>query len=162
MYLSLKGRTILVTGASRGIGHAVALECASAGARLALTGRDMGALQETLEQARALGAEAKGYLLDVCEYGKVATTVGKVLDDFGRVDALVNNAAVGKYGGFLDLSIDDWKTMLATNIIGLVAVIQAVLPAMLGRGQGHIVNVSSVQGLPPPRPPQPIPPQSSR
>lgn len=147
MHLPLQGRVLLVTGASRGIGRALALECAPAGARLALTGRDEAALQAAVAEATSLGAEARGYLLDVRGHGRVAETVEQVLADFGQIDALVNNAAVGKYASFLDLTLGDWEDMLAANLVGLVAVTRAVLPSMLSAKQGHIVNVSSIQGL---------------
>ncbi len=70
-----------------------------------------------------------------------------MLQDFGQVDALVNNAAVGKYGSFLDLELEDWRTQFEVNVLGLVAITRALLPAMLSRREGHILNVSSVQGI---------------
>jgi len=147
MYLSLKDRVVVVSGASRGIGRASALELARAGARLALLARDQDALGAVREAAQGLGAEARVYPSDLRRPEEVERAAAALLADFGRVDALVNNAAVGRYGGFLDLSREDFAEMLDVNVLGVVALTQALLPAMLARGEGHVLMVASVQGL---------------
>ncbi len=147
MRVALEDQVIVITGASRGIGRATALELAKGHARLALLGRDEAALTQAGRAAEALGAEVRCYGGDLRDHARSAAIAQEVQTAFGQVDALVNNAAVGKYGSFLDLGLEDWRQMLEVNVLGLVAVTRAFLPAMLARGSGHILNVSSVQGL---------------
>jgi 3-oxoacyl-[acyl-carrier protein] reductase len=145
--VSLRDQVIVITGASRGIGRATALEIAEDGPRLALLGRDEEALGNVVQQAARLGAEVRGYAGDLRDHARTSQIADQLLQDFGRVDVLVNNAAVGKYGSFLDLQIEDWRRQFDVNILGLVAITRAILPAMLARRSGHILNVSSVQGI---------------
>ncbi len=147
MRRELSDQVVVITGASRGIGRAAALELASGGGRIALLGRDEAALRDAAREAARRGADARWYLGDLRDHPRTAEIAERLLQDFGEVDALVNNAAVGKYGSFLDLELDDWRTQFDVNILGLVAITRALLPAMLARRQGHILNVSSVQGL---------------
>jgi len=143
---SLRDRVIVITGASRGIGRATALELAADAPRLALLGRDRDALAQVASAARALGAEARSYQGDLRDLARVSAMAAEVLRDFGQVDVLINNAAVGAYARFLDLSPAEWRRELDVNVIGLVAITQALLPSMLERRTGHIVMVGSVQG----------------
>ena len=147
MRVSLDGQVVVITGASRGIGRATALGLGRAHSRLALLGRDEVALSEIEGEMRALGAEVRRYAGDLRDHARSAAIAEQVRRDFGPVDGLVNNAAVGRYGAFLELGLDDWRRMLEVNVLGLVAITQAFLPDMLARGQGHILNVSSVQGV---------------
>jgi 3-oxoacyl-[acyl-carrier protein] reductase len=146
MYRALKDRVVIITGASRGIGRATAQELARANARLVLVGRDVQALGAVVQETRALGAESCAYPLDVRDFDAIPMFTQSVLNAYGTVDVLINNAAVGKYGGFLDLTMDDWHNMVSTNLLGLVAMTQAVLPTMIQNRSGHIVNISSIQG----------------
>lgn len=146
MYVSIENRVVLITGASRGIGRATAVEMARAGAQLALVGRDSKALDDVVQEVSELGARAQGYVLDLRDYVGCQSMVDSVIQKFGTIDILVNNAAVGKYAGFLDLRMEDWERMLDTNVLGLVAVTQAVLPHMIVGRRGDIINISSIQG----------------
>ncbi len=147
MRVSLDGQVVVITGASRGIGRATALELGRAHARVAILGRDEAALAELEGEVRALGAEVRRYAGDLRDHARSAEIAEQVRRDLGPVDALVDNAAVGRYGAFLELGVEDWRQMLEVNVLGLVAITQAFLPDMLARGRGHILNVSSVQGV---------------
>jgi len=146
MYRSLTDRITIITGATRGIGRATAQEFAREKARLVLVARDCEALDAVVDETRLLGAESHPYALDVRDFEAVHRFGEWVLDTFGRVDILVNNAAIGKYGGFLDLTMEDWSAMVSTNLLGLVAVTRAIVPMMVQQRSGHIVNISSIQG----------------
>jgi 3-oxoacyl-[acyl-carrier protein] reductase len=143
----IRNQVVVITGATRGIGRATAIELARAGARLALLGRDEAALAEVGREVRELGADVACYAGDLRDHGRSAEIASETLERFHEVDALVNNAAVGKYGTFLELGDEDWHEMFDVNVLGLVAVTQAFLPGMLARGKGHVLNVSSVQGM---------------
>lgn len=147
MHVPIRSKVVVITGGSRGIGLAAAQRLGREGARLALIARDESTLQAAKERVAAEGAEVRTYPLDLRSESDLSAAASRVLSDFGKVDALVNNAAVGVYGKFLDLTMDDWRSQVEINVLGLVAVTRAFLPAMLERAQGHILNVASVQGL---------------
>ena len=147
MHDPIRAKVVVITGGSRGIGLAAALRLGRDGARIALIARDEKTLLSAKSAVAAEGAEVRAYPLDLRSEGDLSAAAAQVLTDFGQVDALVNNAAVGVYGKFLDLTMDDWKAQVDINVLGLVATTRAFLPAMLKRKQGHILNVASAQGL---------------
>ena len=141
-----KGKVVIVTGASSGIGRATALAFARAGAHVALGARREDRLREVADEIRALGSEAFPVRTDVARREDVERLVGTALERWGRVDVLVNNAGFGHYARVEDIADEDMRALLDVNFFGTLYGIQAVLPHMRARGAGHIVNVSSVAG----------------
>lgn len=153
--MDLTGRVAFITGASRGIGEYTAYEFARRGASVALMAKSTadsphrvfeGTLQQTAENARALGVEALELRGDVSHEEDVAAAYEATMARFGRCDIVVNNAAVSYVGPFLELSVKRWQILLAVNVLGPVLVCRAFLPQMLERGEGQIINVGSSAG----------------
>ncbi|HEU5422684.1 MAG TPA: SDR family NAD(P)-dependent oxidoreductase, partial [Nitrolancea sp.] len=140
----LRGKIALVTGAGSGIGRAIALRFAAEGATVALAGRT----RETLEaSARAIGAAALPVPLDVTDPESVAAGVLAVGQRLGPVDILVNNAGIGTTKSVVDVEPEEWERVFAVNVRGVYLCTRAVLPGMLERGSGTIVNIASALGL---------------
>ncbi|HEX2191104.1 MAG TPA: SDR family NAD(P)-dependent oxidoreductase [Longimicrobiaceae bacterium] len=141
-------RTVLVTGASAGIGAACARAFAGAGARLVLAARRTDRLEELAEELReAHGAESHLVELDVRDAGGVAATLGGLPAEWSGIDVLVNNAGLGRgLEKVQEGSPDEWDEMIDTNVKGLLYVTRAVVPGMVERGRGHVVNIGSVAG----------------
>jgi NAD(P)-dependent dehydrogenase (short-subunit alcohol dehydrogenase family) len=149
MDVSLEGRVALVTGASRGIGRAIALSLAEAGADIAVNyRRDTGAAEETVAAVHALGRKAQAYSASVENWDEDEAMVAQVLADFGGIDILVNNAGIGAIGSVEDNDDDEWRHVLDVNVLGMVRTTRAALPwlrrAAAARGQAAIVNTCSV------------------
>jgi len=142
----LSGRVALVTGASKGLGRAMALGLAKAGCDLALCARDAGGLQETRAAALALGIRAETFTMDVLRRKSVGQAVDAVVAFFGKIDILVNNAGVNVRKTTLDLSEEEWDRVLDTNLKGYFLVAQAVAPHMIRQKRGKVINVSSIFG----------------
>jgi 3-hydroxy acid dehydrogenase/malonic semialdehyde reductase len=141
---TLQGRTALITGASAGIGEACALTLAQAGARLVLTGRRRDRLEAL---AARLGTPSHVVELDVRSRGAVESALSSLPAPFSEVDILVNNAGLGLgLEPAQSASLDDWDAMIDTNCKGLVYVTRALLPGMVQRNRGHVVNLGSVAG----------------
>ena len=139
--------TVIVTGAGRGIGRSVALRFAEEGARVAVVARTETDLNETVRMAAAAGGRCVALPADVTLRGAAEECVRRAEEALGPVDILVNNAGVFLWRPFLQLSPDDWDRVLATNLTGAVSFCRAVLPGMVQRKRGRIVNVSSVHGM---------------
>jgi len=138
---------VLITGASRGIGRAVALAYAGRGARVVLAARSAPALAAVESTIASLGAEAISIPTDVTSDQSVANLISAVMEKFGRVDVLVNNAGVGRVGEASSPSFaGDVQQTLQASLFGMIRVTQAVLPIMRRTGSGAIVNMSSVMG----------------
>lgn len=145
---ALDGRVCLVTGASRGLGRAIALQLAQQGARVVGTYRSGAEQAEQLvTDAAAAGHDVTMERCDVTDAASVQSLVETVLQRFGRIDGLVNNAGVWRGGRLVDLPPSDWQMVLDADLSGVFTVLQAVLPTMLAAGSGHVVNVSSVIGI---------------
>jgi 3-oxoacyl-[acyl-carrier protein] reductase len=143
----LQGRVSLVTGASRGIGRAIALELARRGSGLILAARQGAALEEVATECRAAGAEVQAIAIDVGDGASVKAGVERALAGAGRVDHLVNNAGVTGDGLLLRMKREEWDRVVQTNLTGAFEMTRAVLPAMVRARYGRIVNISSVVGL---------------
>jgi 3-oxoacyl-[acyl-carrier protein] reductase len=133
---------VIVTGANRGIGHAIAVDLAAHGFRVALFGRDLAALQE---MAEPLGARA--YAADIVDFAAVEAAVAAVQADFGAIHGLVNNAGMVKDGLLLRMSPEDWRRVIDVNLNGTFYCTRCVAPIMMRQRSGRIVNISSVIGL---------------
>ena len=143
---SLKDNVVLVTGASSGIGEATARELASAGAKLMLAARREDRLRDLVKDLRADGHDAEYQVTDVTVREQVMDLGQKTLERFGRVDTLFNNAGCMPLSFMKNLHLDEWDRMVDVNVKGLLYAIAAVLPNMMERKAGHIINVSSVAG----------------
>jgi len=144
----LTGKTAIVTGGSRGLGFQMASALAEAGAALTLTARKADALEGAAAQLRATGVRALAVPGNVSEAGAAEAVVARTLEEFGRIDILINNAGTTWGAPVLDMPLDAWQKVLETNVTGTFLMVQAVGRAMIDAGRGgKIVNVASVAGL---------------
>jgi 3-oxoacyl-[acyl-carrier protein] reductase len=143
-----ENQVAVVTGAGRGIGHAIALRLASEGARVASVSRTEANAQKTADEINASHANAaKAYAVDVSDHAAVQKIGQRILVDFGRVDILVNNAGVTRDMLSMRMSPEDWDFVLNTNLKGAFNFAQAVQRAMVKERSGRIINISSVIGI---------------
>lgn len=145
--VSLQGKVALVTGATRGIGKAVALRLAKAGATLSICGRDLAKLSKCQKEIEALGRSCLALQVNISKSEEVNEMVNKTLDKFGKVDILINNAGITRDSLLVRMKESDWESVLATNLTGAFLVTRAVSKAMLKAHAGRIVNISSTVGL---------------
>ncbi|MBS1841809.1 MAG: SDR family NAD(P)-dependent oxidoreductase [Acidobacteria bacterium] len=142
----LAGKVALVTGGSRGIGRAIALKLASLGADIAICGRDAAKLSETEAKLRETGARAIAIAADVTRGNDVAQLVRRVESELGPIALLVNNAGMGLFGPVHEKSEEEWDRLMNTNLKSVFLVSRAVVPGMIKRGGGDIINISSLAG----------------
>ena len=146
--MRFENQVAIVTGAGRGIGHAVALRLAKEGARVASVSRSEANAQRTADEINAEHPDAaKAYAVVVADHAAVQQTGAQILHDFGRVDILVNNAGVTRDGLSMRMSIEDWETVIDTNLGGAFSFSQAVMRSMTKQRSGRIINISSISGL---------------
>jgi NAD(P)-dependent dehydrogenase (short-subunit alcohol dehydrogenase family) len=138
---SLDGRVAVVTGASRGLGRAMAVELGAAGAKLALVGRDRAKLEETAAQA---GTDSAVFLADVTDEAQVRALEHAVKERFGHVDILINNAGMNIRKPMVEYTLDEWNTVMDTNLTSVFLVTRSFIPMMKGRGYGRIINLASM------------------
>lgn len=145
MKIDLSGKVAVVTGGSRGIGHAIAHSLATASAKVAILARD-GARAD--EVARGFGdGAARGYACDVADAQQVETTVDAIEQDFGHIDILVNNAGTTRDNLLFRISEEDWKTVLDTNLKGAFLMSKHAARGMIKRRWGRIINIASIVGI---------------
>jgi len=140
-------RTILITGASSGIGAGIARTLAQPGARLVLGARRVDRLQALADELREQGAQVLVQALDVTQRAQVDAFAAAALAEFGSIDVIVNNAGVMPLSPMASLKVDEWDRMIDVNIRGVLYGIAAVLPHMQARGQGQIINIASIGAL---------------
>jgi NAD(P)-dependent dehydrogenase (short-subunit alcohol dehydrogenase family) len=140
------GKVALVTGSTRGLGETAAKALAKAGADVAVCGRNPADLKRVSKEIRAMGRNSAGFELDVLSKGKVEKGVGEVLSHFGRIDILVNNAGTNYRVPVLEYPEEKWDLIINTNLKGYFLVAQAVVPQMIERGYGKVINMSSIFG----------------
>lgn len=140
----LTGKGAFVTGASRGIGRSVAVSLARAGARVALAGRDIAALEETLSEAKAAGGQGLTLQADVTNADSVEAAVARACESFGRLDVLVCNAGVQKLKPFLDMKPADWRGLIATNLEGAILTMQSAGRRMVAQKSGVVIAMASI------------------
>jgi NAD(P)-dependent dehydrogenase (short-subunit alcohol dehydrogenase family) len=143
----LNGKIALVTGASRGLGRHFAIALATAGADVAITSRTFESLDATTKAITALGRRAFPVALDVRDQASIVAAVTAAHSHFGRIDVLVNNAGCNIRKPALEVSWDDWNTILDTNLRGVFFVAQAVARHMIAARRGHIINIGSVTSV---------------
>jgi len=142
----LEGKVALVTGASRGLGRAISVALARAGADLALLGRSADLLEETRAAVEACGRRGETFVADLTRWDTVDAAVGRAVDRFGRIDVLVNNAGMGILKPIADYPREDWEATIRTNLGGTFFCTQRVGREMIARRSGCIINVVSVLG----------------
>lgn len=142
----LDGKVAMVTGASSGIGRATALALAAAGARVAIGARRTGRLDELAERIRSDGGQVLSQNLDVTQRDQCDSFAASVIDKWGSVDMLVNNAGLMPLSFFKNLKVSEWDQMIDVNIKGVLYCTGAVIGHMREKKSGHIVNISSVAG----------------
>jgi 3-oxoacyl-[acyl-carrier protein] reductase len=146
--MRFENQVAVVTGAGRGIGHAIALRLAKEGARIASVSRTEANAQKTADEINSTRADAaKAFAVDVADQAGVQKVAAQIFEDFGRVDILVNNAGVTRDGLSMRMSMEDWDTVLNTNLKGAFNFTQAVMRPMIKQRSGRIINISSIAGL---------------
>ncbi len=142
----LDGRVALVTGASRGLGRAMALALAEAGADLALLARSRADLEDTAAAVQTLGRRALVLTADITVPAAVEAAVAAAREAFGRLDALVNNSGIAVVKPLVETSFEEWRAILDTNLTGTFTLCRAVGPTMIAQARGKVINVASVLG----------------
>ena len=146
--MRFENQNAIVTGAGRGIGHAIAVRLASEGARVACVSRSDENAKRTADELNSLRADsAKHYAVDVADHAAVQKTGAQILEDFTKIDILVNNAGVTRDGLAMRMSVEDWDTVINTNLRGAFNFTQAIIRAMIKQRSGRIINITSVIGL---------------
>jgi 3-oxoacyl-[acyl-carrier protein] reductase len=144
--ISLKGKTALITGAGRGIGRSTAIALAKEGVNLGLIGLTMSNLEKVTAELEQYDINVSVATADVADLEAVHHAVEHIKSDLGPIDILINNAGIAKFGGFLDLTAEEWENIIRVNLMGVYNVTRAVLPDMIERKSGDIVNISSSAG----------------
>ena len=144
--MNFKNQIILITGASSGIGKRLAIDLAARGAVIIACARSSERLEAALTEIRRASPRSTATLCDVGSRDQVRAMVGKVLGDFGAIDILINNAGIGMRKPFIETPLATLEEIMRTNYLGAVYCTHEVLPSMIARGRGHIVNISSVAG----------------
>lgn len=142
----LRNKTAIITGAGRGIGRATAIAFAKEGINLGLIGRTQANLEEVAEIAATHGVKVAIATADIANHDSVIAAVEHIQTELGAIDILINNAGVGKFGKFLELSPEEFKNMIDVNLMGAYHVIRSVLPSMIEQNSGDIINISSTAG----------------
>ncbi len=145
--MRLEKRVALITGAARGIGRAIAFELSRAGARIVIADLDRTAAEKTAEQIQAETClAAMAWQMDVTKYDQIEAVVGQTFKHFDKIDILVNNAAANAKNWVKDLPEKVWNRIIGTNLTGTFLCSKAVLPAMIERNYGRIINIASIAG----------------
>jgi len=143
---NLQGRIALVTGASQGIGRAVALELGRQGATVALAARNQAKLADVAAEIAAAGGQAAAFALDVASEESIKTGAKAILDQYGKIEILVNNAGITRDDLAMKMKRADWDDVLSTNLTGAFLLTQALMRSMMKNRWGRIVNITSVVG----------------
>ncbi|GAA4005653.1 3-ketoacyl-ACP reductase [Hymenobacter fastidiosus] len=144
---SLTGKIALVTGAGKGIGRAVALALAQEGVHVGLLARTESQLQSVAREIEALGVKAAVVTADVADRAAVEAAISQVQDQLGPIDILINNAGIGTFAKLVDMAPAEWEHIVQVNLMGTYYATRAVLPGMIARETGDIINIASTAGL---------------
>ncbi len=143
---TISGKNALITGAGRGIGRATAIAFAQEGINVGLVGRTVENLQHVAEELKAYDVKVAIAAADVADLESIEKAVESIRTELGPIDILVNNAGISKFGKFLELSPEDWTNIVDVNVKGVYYTTRAVLPEMIERESGDIINISSTAG----------------
>ena len=143
----LKNKNALITGAGKGIGKAIALALAKEGVNVILLARTQEEIENVAAKARSLRVKALALTADVADMDSVNAAVEKALAEFKTIDILINNAGIAAFGKFLELEPADWERIIKVNLMGAYYMTRAVVPNMIERQTGDIINISSTAGL---------------
>jgi len=141
---SLKGKVAVITGASKGLGKAMALALAEGGARLALVSRNEKQLNAVAEEAQAVGGQAKVFVADVTQEDQVSKIERDVVAAYGGVQILINNAGINVRKSITEFTLDEWNSVMNTNLTSVFLMCRAFVPHMKGHGYGRIINMTSI------------------
>lgn len=142
----IEGKVALITGAGRGIGRATAIAFAKEGVHVGLVGRTPENLERVAEELQQYGVKTATAAADVADINAITSAVESIRNALGPIDILVNNAGISKFGNFMDLTPEEWTNIINVNVNGLYYTTRAVLPEMLERETGDIINISSTAG----------------
>ena len=145
--MELKNKKAIITGGSRGLGKATAIGFAKLGIDVAITGRNEAKLNETVLELKALGVNAFYEVFDVGNYEEVKTGIKNIISNLGTVDILVNNAGIAAFGTLNEMEPSLWENIIKTNVLGMYYVTKEVLPYLIDKNEGDIINISSTAGL---------------
>lgn len=143
----LKSKKAIITGGGRGLGKATAIAFAKEGIDVAISGRNEDTLKRTVAELETYGIKAIYSVFDVSNYEQVKTGIKDIIERFGSVDILVNNAGIGGFGSFNEMEVSQWSQIIQTNLMGMYYVTKEVLPHLIAKNEGDIINVSSTAGL---------------
>lgn len=147
MAQTLRGKVALVTGAGRGIGKAVAIALANEGVHIGLLARTEADLKEVVKNVEALGVKAAYAAVDISSQTEVEQAVQKITEELGTADILINNAGIGRFATLLEMDPQEWKKIIDVNLMGPYYMTRAVLPQLIEKNRGDIINISSTNGL---------------
>ncbi|WP_343618255.1 3-ketoacyl-ACP reductase [Flavobacterium sp.] len=143
----LKNKNALITGAGKGIGKAVAIALAKEGVNLILVSRTQKDIEQLADEVSNLGVKALALSADVSDINSITTAVEKALAEFKHIDILINSAGIASFGKFLELEPEAWERIIQVNLMGTYYTTRAVIPNMIERQAGDIINISSTAGL---------------
>jgi len=143
----LKGKTALITGGSRGIGKAIAIALAKEGVDIIITGRNKSSLLHAQTAISEHSEKVMYAVMDVSKRNEVDTVIAEIIEKSAPIDILINNAGIGAFGGFLELQPEQWEEIIQVNLLGVYYTTRAILPGMIARKTGDIINISSTAGL---------------
>jgi 3-oxoacyl-[acyl-carrier protein] reductase len=145
--MKLNNKKALITGGGRGLGKATAIAFAKEGIDIAITGRNEKILKETVAELKELGVQAVYEVFDIGNYGEVKNGIKNIMATLGSIDILVNNAGIAAFGSLNEMSVSQWTAIMQTNVFGMYYVTKEVLPYLIDKNQGDIINISSTAGL---------------
>ena len=143
---AITGKVALITGAGRGIGRATAIAFAQEGVHVGLVGRTLENLQQVAKELEQYDVKVAIAAANVADLDSITSAVQSIRDELGAIDILVNNAGISKFGGFMDLTPEEWTNIIDVNVKGVYYTTRAVLPEMIERNSGDIINISSTAG----------------
>ncbi|HIW35135.1 MAG TPA: 3-ketoacyl-ACP reductase [Candidatus Paenibacillus intestinavium] len=143
---AITGKVALITGAGRGIGRATAIAFAQEGVHVGLVGRTLENLQQVAKELEQYDVKVAIAAANVADLDSITSAVQSIRDELGAIDILVNNAGISKFGGFMDLTPAEWTNIIDVNVKGVYYTTRAVLPEMIERNSGDIINISSTAG----------------